>query len=173
QPVQQPQPPPIQNSCSGGCVSTGVQYQPQSSCNSVGCIGGGGVSSNPVGGCTTCQTQRRRLRFYTHRHTRNANNETITIKEATFSLHNSQVDNPVCNSNSLRAIITENLSTDAVKSKKEIYNAAVKAFGGHYAVICSTAHFEFIADSHHYCLHGNNNMTCYAFQTQKKPAPSA
>ena len=58
----------------------------------------------------------------------------------------------------------QNLSNDTSTSKNEIHKVAEERLGGHYAVICSTGPFDYIADSKHYCQLSNDHVTCYAFQ---------
>uniref|UniRef100_A0A914V8F9 Ground-like domain-containing protein n=1 Tax=Plectus sambesii TaxID=2011161 RepID=A0A914V8F9_9BILA len=106
-----------------------------------------------------CHTLRR---YYHRRVTRDTVHDTITFT-------NSTDDDPVCNSNTLRMIITENLVEDAGESRDAIHATLKKKLNGHYAVICSPAPFHFVADSHHYCLEGNDKMTCYAFESNKAP----
>lgn len=63
-----------------------------------------------------------------------------------------------------KLLIFQNLSNDTNTAKEDIHREAEEKLGGHYAVICSTGHFDYIADSRHYCQQGNEHITCYAFQ---------
>uniref|UniRef100_A0A914W9M1 Ground-like domain-containing protein n=1 Tax=Plectus sambesii TaxID=2011161 RepID=A0A914W9M1_9BILA len=109
------------------------------------CCGG-----STCGGCYT------RRRFTTRRVTRDVTHEYTTISDTG--------DDPVCNSEPLRLILKKNMSNDTSTSKEDIHREAEEKLGGHYAVICSTGHFDYIADSRHYCQLGNDQITCYAFQ---------
>uniref|UniRef100_A0A914XQI8 Ground-like domain-containing protein n=1 Tax=Plectus sambesii TaxID=2011161 RepID=A0A914XQI8_9BILA len=140
---------------------------PVSNCGGCGGSSGGSCGGSSGGGCGGCRTLRR---YYHRRHVRDASSDNKTVINQyidSVRVKQSEHDDPACNSKELKAIIEENISTDPAASKEAIHRAAVDKFSGFYAVVCSTVGFTFKADSHHYCLHSNDNMHCYVFQTAK------
>uniref|UniRef100_A0A914L544 Ground-like domain-containing protein n=1 Tax=Meloidogyne incognita TaxID=6306 RepID=A0A914L544_MELIC len=74
-------------------------------------------------------------------------------------------DNAKCNSEMLRKIILENISTDLELSKRRIQAIAELAMGdgARVNVVCGSGEFTFVVHATHYCQEGNESGTCYAF----------
>ena len=69
-----------------------------------------------------------------------------------------------CNSEELRAIITENLDDDLNSSKRLIQLAAEAKFGGRFDVICSSNDFSYVTNTELYCQETKQSVSCYAYR---------
>ena len=58
----------------------------------------------------------------------------------------------------------QNLSPDTAMAKRNIMQAAQKAFKAKFNVICSKADFSYVAHTKTFCQITNDDITCYAFQ---------
>ncbi|KAF8383216.1 grl-5 [Pristionchus pacificus] len=71
---------------------------------------------------------------------------------------------PKCNSESLKALIQQNIGDSTSSSKRSIQKAASEEIGGHIDVICSTGTFSYIVNTELYCETEKDGITCFAFR---------
>uniref|UniRef100_A0A915DU45 Ground-like domain-containing protein n=1 Tax=Ditylenchus dipsaci TaxID=166011 RepID=A0A915DU45_9BILA len=71
-------------------------------------------------------------------------------------------EDPRCNSKVLHKIMVENINDDVRQSKLAIVHAAESILGGTFSVICSKAHFSYIASTRLFCL-VVKRVKCFAF----------
>ncbi|KAK6052860.1 ground-like domain protein [Cooperia oncophora] len=69
-----------------------------------------------------------------------------------------------CNSQVLRRIMLENMTSNSSESKRKINVAAEARFGGNVDVICSRGHFSYVFSSNLYCEAAKDLVTCIAFR---------
>uniref|UniRef100_A0A1I7XSJ2 Ground-like domain-containing protein n=1 Tax=Heterorhabditis bacteriophora TaxID=37862 RepID=A0A1I7XSJ2_HETBA len=61
--------------------------------------------------------------------------------------------------------ISQNMTGTAKEAKMAIIDAAERDMGGRFTVICANGQFSYLTTTNTYCLHTQNNLTCYAFRT--------
>ncbi|KAI1719347.1 ground-like domain-containing protein [Ditylenchus destructor] len=69
-----------------------------------------------------------------------------------------------CNSEELRAIITEHMDEDLNSSKRVIQLAAEAKFGGRFDVICSSNDFSYVTNTELFCQETKQTVSCYAYR---------
>lgn len=69
-----------------------------------------------------------------------------------------------CNSEELRAIMTENMSNDTTKSKRKIKEIAEAKLNAKFNVICAVGDLSYFAYAEMFCQTMIEDMACYAFK---------
>jgi len=74
-------------------------------------------------------------------------------------------EDPTCNSEKLKTIIEENISSsDPTASKRAIQTAAEEKLFSKINVICAKGDFSYVAYTDSYCQASSGEVTCYAFR---------
>uniref|UniRef100_A0A7E4VC26 Ground-like domain-containing protein n=1 Tax=Panagrellus redivivus TaxID=6233 RepID=A0A7E4VC26_PANRE len=69
----------------------------------------------------------------------------------------------LCNNEQFKKIITENIESENVS--KNIHEALVKNDSeNRFVVFCSKGGLNFFANTDNFCVHGNDNLTCYVYE---------
>lgn len=76
----------------------------------------------------------------------------------------SKTVDPSCNSETLRSIMQELITSDSTESKRAIQGAAEEKLSSSVNVICGSGEFSYIAHTERFCQSSKNDVTCYAFQ---------
>ncbi|ETN78026.1 ground-like domain protein [Necator americanus] len=69
-----------------------------------------------------------------------------------------------CNSQVLKKLMLEQMTSNSSESKRKINVAAEAKFGGNVDVICSRGHFSYVFSSNLYCEASKDLVTCIAFR---------
>ncbi|VDL75771.1 unnamed protein product [Nippostrongylus brasiliensis] len=74
------------------------------------------------------------------------------------------VFDPKCNSEILKDIILQNMSSSTATAKRQIQEAATEKVGGRIDVVCSSGTFSYIVNTELYCETEKDGITCFAFR---------
>uniref|UniRef100_A0A914XQ43 Ground-like domain-containing protein n=1 Tax=Plectus sambesii TaxID=2011161 RepID=A0A914XQ43_9BILA len=72
--------------------------------------------------------------------------------------------NPMCNSEKLRKIMLDNMSSSTSISKRAVQKAAQEKLLGRFDVICARGDFSYVVNTNFFCQETLNDVTCYAFR---------
>jgi len=110
----------------------------------------------------------RKLRFDRNREIRfqqakpsSTTTDTTTIGEVEDDEH---LDDPKCNSKTLRSIMEKQMNDNSAQSKRRVNEASEAKFGTRIDVICSRGHFSYVYSSNLFCETTKGLVTCIAFR---------
>uniref|UniRef100_A0A914XIG5 Ground-like domain-containing protein n=1 Tax=Plectus sambesii TaxID=2011161 RepID=A0A914XIG5_9BILA len=72
--------------------------------------------------------------------------------------------NPMCNSEKLRKIMLDNMSSSTSISKRAVQKAAQEKLLGRFDVICARGDFSYVVNTNFFCQETLNDVTCYVFR---------
>ncbi|KAF8382817.1 grl-7 [Pristionchus pacificus] len=73
-------------------------------------------------------------------------------------------DDPLCNSEDLRALMLENIDDNLNSSKRLIQLAAEAQYGGRFDVICANGDFSYVTNTELFCQESKGDVSCYTYR---------